>query len=246
MDYLGQYGMGMLIDFATGLAMRTKDPTQEIFALDTNRKGHYLLDIVHHLTLGHHQDSGHAHVVVLQGQPGSETASDNQMLEFNPLQFDMTVRDQQFDDAEIACQERRLCDSSIFCLNGLDAFASPSSDNFSSVLYRSWRSARSPRPSTTTSNDSSDSRCRRRKLALWIRTALRESTLEIPATRRINGRATGCTCQIQRRAILTGNGFNAPTAIFGYAMCLARDLMQEQPRRRTLQWCNACWTSCSR
>ena len=108
MDYLGQYGMGMLIDFATGLAMCTKDPTPEIFALDTNRKGHYLLDIVHHLTLGHHRDTGHAHVVVLQGHPERETASDNQMLEFNPLQFDMTACDQQFDDAEIAAAKDRM------------------------------------------------------------------------------------------------------------------------------------------
>ncbi|CAE7887494.1 unnamed protein product, partial [Symbiodinium microadriaticum] len=39
MDYLGAQGVGMMIDFATGLAMKTKEPQPKIFKLDVNHKG---------------------------------------------------------------------------------------------------------------------------------------------------------------------------------------------------------------
>ena len=52
MDYLGQHGVGMMIDFASGLAMNTKETNPQPYRLQSNRKGHYVLDIVHHLTKG--------------------------------------------------------------------------------------------------------------------------------------------------------------------------------------------------
>ncbi|CAE7743119.1 unnamed protein product, partial [Symbiodinium sp. KB8] len=54
MDFLGVTGVGMMIDFATGLAMMTKETQPRIFQLEANRKGHYTLDIVQYLTKGHH------------------------------------------------------------------------------------------------------------------------------------------------------------------------------------------------
>ncbi|CAE7714188.1 unnamed protein product, partial [Symbiodinium microadriaticum] len=53
MDFIGPEGVGMLIDFATGLAMFTKESSPEIFQLNVNSKGHYTLDLVQYLTRGH-------------------------------------------------------------------------------------------------------------------------------------------------------------------------------------------------
>ncbi|CAE7854324.1 GIP, partial [Symbiodinium necroappetens] len=63
MDFLGKAGVGMMIDFATGLAMMTKEPQPRIFQLEANRKGHYTLDIVQYLTKGQTCHEGQAHVI---------------------------------------------------------------------------------------------------------------------------------------------------------------------------------------
>ena len=65
MDFLGPQGTGMMIDFTTGLAMKTKESNPKIFQLDINKKGHLTLDIVHHLTRGHVRSTGQAHVILL-------------------------------------------------------------------------------------------------------------------------------------------------------------------------------------
>ncbi|CAE7462825.1 GIP [Symbiodinium sp. CCMP2592] len=52
MDFLGPQGVGMIIDFGTGLAMNSKDPSPQIYSLETNKKGHYVLDIAQYLTQG--------------------------------------------------------------------------------------------------------------------------------------------------------------------------------------------------
>ena len=39
-DYHGPLGVGMMIDFATGLAMNTQEPNPNIFSLSTSKKGH--------------------------------------------------------------------------------------------------------------------------------------------------------------------------------------------------------------
>ena len=70
MDYLGAQGVGMMIDFATGLAMKTKEPQPKIFKLDVNHKGHFTLDFVDHLTRGQTCHEGQAHVVV-RNQPSA-------------------------------------------------------------------------------------------------------------------------------------------------------------------------------
>ena len=50
MDFLGPSAAGMMIDFATGLAMNTKEESPDIYVLSCNRKGHYVLAIVQYLT----------------------------------------------------------------------------------------------------------------------------------------------------------------------------------------------------
>ncbi|CAE7799282.1 GIP [Symbiodinium sp. CCMP2456] len=52
MDFLGPEGMGMAIDFSTGLALNSKEQHPEVYRLRTNVKGHYVLDIVEFLTQG--------------------------------------------------------------------------------------------------------------------------------------------------------------------------------------------------
>ncbi|CAE7561074.1 unnamed protein product [Symbiodinium sp. CCMP2592] len=64
MDCLGRDGIGIMIDFASGLAMNTKEPNPAIYPLTVNKKGHYTLDILHHLTQGHTSAEGQAHVVI--------------------------------------------------------------------------------------------------------------------------------------------------------------------------------------
>ena len=102
MDYLGPQGVGMMIDFATGLAMNTRDPKPEVYQLHTNHKGHLVLDIVEHLTKGYTNHAGQAHVVVRAPSPASNNpVHDHQALELGTLWLDMTVRDAEFDEQEL-------------------------------------------------------------------------------------------------------------------------------------------------
>ena len=64
MDHLGGDPSAMLIDFRTGLAMDSFALSPQEYQLPRNKKGHYLLDIVDYLTLGHTRHEGHAHVSV--------------------------------------------------------------------------------------------------------------------------------------------------------------------------------------
>ena len=66
MDSLGREGIGIMIDFASGLAMNDKEPRPSIYPLTVDNKGHYTLDSLHchHLTQGHKLTEGQAHVVV--------------------------------------------------------------------------------------------------------------------------------------------------------------------------------------
>ncbi|CAE7863759.1 unnamed protein product [Symbiodinium necroappetens] len=83
MDYLGPHGVGMMIDFASGLAMNTKDTNPEPYRLQHNHKGHYVLDIVHHLTKGCVNHEG-------------------------TIWLDMTVRDAEFDEQELSAARDRM------------------------------------------------------------------------------------------------------------------------------------------
>ena len=47
-----------MVDFTTGLTLNTKEENPEITQLPKNQKGHYVLDIVHHVTCGHRRYTG--------------------------------------------------------------------------------------------------------------------------------------------------------------------------------------------
>ena len=110
MDFLGQQGVGMMIDFATGLAMKTRDPEPQIFRLEVNRKGHYTLDIVQHLTRGQSCQEGQAHVVV---RSSSDIASSPQSLnhdfiELATVWFDLAVGEREPQEHDLAVARDRM------------------------------------------------------------------------------------------------------------------------------------------
>ena len=91
MDHLGPRGVGMMIDFTTGLAMNTQESNPSIFQLETNTKGHYVLDVVQYLTHGRVNHEGHAHIKVRGGPPTSSPVGEHSYIELNTAFFDLTA-----------------------------------------------------------------------------------------------------------------------------------------------------------
>ncbi|CAE7227902.1 GIP [Symbiodinium sp. CCMP2456] len=108
MDFLGPEGVGMMIDFASGLAMQTKETNPEIFKLDVNAKGHYVLDIVQHLTRGHRCDEGHALVIVRGSQSESHSPLSHQMLELWTAWIDLTVSESDMHARDLELARNRM------------------------------------------------------------------------------------------------------------------------------------------
>ena len=108
MDFIGSEGVGMMIDFATGLAMYTKEASPEIFQLAVNSKGHYTLDIVQYLTRGHKCEEGHAHVLVRDGHQSTTSSMSHQMLELWTVWIDLQVSDQQLHERDLSTARDRM------------------------------------------------------------------------------------------------------------------------------------------
>ena len=108
MGFLGKNGAGMMIDFNTGLAMSTTDANPEIYQLQANSKGHFVLNIVHHLTRGQSRLEGHAHVVVRAPTASSSETHDTQVLELGAVWFDMTARDRELEAADLDLARQRM------------------------------------------------------------------------------------------------------------------------------------------
>ena len=108
MDFLGKNGSGVLIDFGTGLAMCTRDDNPEIFQLHVNAKGHYVYDIVHHLTRGFSCKDGNAHVIVRHPKVDDSLSMSHQMLELWTAWVDLTVSDMELNERELAVSRDRL------------------------------------------------------------------------------------------------------------------------------------------
>ena len=108
MDFLGKSGVGMMIDFNTDLAMNTTDANPEIYQLQANSKGHFVLNIVHHLTKGQSRLEGHAHVVVRAPIASSSETHDTQVLELGAVWFDMTACDRELEAADLDLARQRM------------------------------------------------------------------------------------------------------------------------------------------
>ena len=108
MDFLGRQGSGLLIDFSTGLAMCTKESNPEIFQTPVNSKGHYVYDIIYHLTRGHTCDEGNAHVVVRQQSSEVHHTMTHQLLELWTAWIDLSVSDMVYEEQELAVARSRL------------------------------------------------------------------------------------------------------------------------------------------
>eukprot|EP00434_Breviolum_minutum_P027979 symbB.v1.2.024754.t1/scaffold2367.1/size81165/7 len=95
MDHLGG-DTGMAIDFPTGMAMDSFKTDFQAYQLPSNKKGHYLLDIVEYLTRGRECLEGHATINITTDEL-PETAKLH-TLEFRPVDYyDMSVTDSQLD-----------------------------------------------------------------------------------------------------------------------------------------------------
>ena len=108
MDFIGSEGVGMLIDFATGLAMFTKESSPEIFQLNVNSKGHYTLDLVQYLTRGHKVVDGHAHVLVRDDHQSTTPSMSHQMLELWTVWIDLQVSDQHLHERDLSAARERM------------------------------------------------------------------------------------------------------------------------------------------
>ena len=96
MDHLGG-DTGMTIDFPTGMAMDSFKTDFQAYQLPSNKKGHYLLDIVEYLTRGKECLEGHASVHITTDEL-PETANLH-TLEFHPVEYyDISMTDSQHDD----------------------------------------------------------------------------------------------------------------------------------------------------
>ena len=95
MDHLGG-ATGMTIDFPTGMAMDSFKTDFQAYQLPSNKKGHYLLDIVEYLTRGKECLEGHASVHITTDEL-PETANLH-TLEFHPVEYyDISMTDSQHD-----------------------------------------------------------------------------------------------------------------------------------------------------
>ena len=108
MDCLGKNGIGILVDFASGLAMNTYEDNPEIYKLHVNKKGHFTFDIVHHLTQGQSSHEGQAHVIVRDSRDESPNLQEHQFLELGTIWFDMTVCDAELDERELEAAKSRM------------------------------------------------------------------------------------------------------------------------------------------
>ena len=108
MYHLGPRGVGMMIDFTTGLAMNAKEWNPSIFQLDTNNKGHYVLDVVQYLTQGRVNHEGHAHIRVRRGSSTSSPVGEHSYIELNTAFFDLTAADHAFRESETQTARDRM------------------------------------------------------------------------------------------------------------------------------------------
>ena len=75
----------LTVDFHTGLAVESLNPTPKVHQLPVNSKGHYVRDIVEYITLGYtNTTKGSPSIHVLEGVVQS---AELQTLEFHPVEF---------------------------------------------------------------------------------------------------------------------------------------------------------------
>ena len=108
MDHLGHKGVGMMIDFSLGLAMNTLDENPEIYHLDKNHKGHFMLDIVQYLTQGQRSHDGQPHVIVRSSSSSSPQQEEHQFLELGTVYMDMTLQDHELDAQMLQAARDRM------------------------------------------------------------------------------------------------------------------------------------------
>ena len=86
MNHLAGPHSSMMVDFATGFALDSHEAHPEIYQLEKNKKGHYMLDIAFFLTRGFTCHDGHPHIHVIE-KDTSNMINDHHTLQFMPLEL---------------------------------------------------------------------------------------------------------------------------------------------------------------
>ena len=97
MDHLGPSGCQMLVDFGSGYVIDGVDVKPSIYKLDTNNKGHYVYDVVYHLTRGFFNSEGSAVVKICEEHVHPDSLA---TLQFRPLEFYQSVVDYKSHDSD--------------------------------------------------------------------------------------------------------------------------------------------------
>ena len=132
MSHLAGSCSSMAVDFRTGMAMDTFKNEPEAYRLPSNRKGHYILDIVNYLTGGREILEGHAAIRVTSSRTSSQ--ADLHVLEFHPLEHYDGFVQQPVEISEVDLQH------SLHCLQRLHEHSRQLS-NASAVFQTSMRSS---------------------------------------------------------------------------------------------------------
>ncbi|CAK9003505.1 unnamed protein product [Durusdinium trenchii] len=107
MSHLAGSCSSMAVDFRTGMAMDTFKNEPEAYRLPSNRKGHYILDIVNYLTGGREILEGHAAIRVTSSRTSSQ--ADLHVLEFHPLEHYDGFVQQPVEISEVDLQHSLHC-----------------------------------------------------------------------------------------------------------------------------------------
>ncbi|CAK9107021.1 unnamed protein product [Durusdinium trenchii] len=86
MNHLAGPHSSMMVDFATGFALDSHEAHPDIYQLEKNKKGHYMLDIAFFLTRGFTCHDGHPHIHVIE-KDTSNMINDHHTLQFMPLEL---------------------------------------------------------------------------------------------------------------------------------------------------------------
>ncbi|CAK9105955.1 unnamed protein product [Durusdinium trenchii] len=86
MNHLAGPHSSMMVDFATGFALDSHEAHPDIYQLEKNKKGHYMLDIAFFLTRGFTCHDGHPRIHVIE-KDTSNMINDHHTLQFMPLEL---------------------------------------------------------------------------------------------------------------------------------------------------------------
>jgi hypothetical protein len=234
----------LTIDFNTGLAVESLNPSPTIHQLPSNNKGHYIRDIVYYLTLGHSNQKGHPTTHVMEGHIQS---AELQTLEFHPVEFyDMSMSDHVHDEHVLERSRRNLmalhaqqhghaaanAEATLASMCPRDSPVISNSTASASCVQTDHGAGTSTRTSTGCNQEGNAEtgsfQTSRTRSARWVTT---EGTL-VPTPN--NGHASELTLRRSLREMRMELGCTAWCATYVFSMCRRREAPAAPRRSRTL------------